>query len=163
VEQLYAALKLQAAWERTDEPFLHPGKAARTREGWVGQLHPAALEGTWGVFELDLDALAAAAPAAVVFAEVSPYPEVRQDLAFVVDDEVPAATVGAAIREAGGDVLQSVEVFDEYRGAQIGQGRVSYAIALRFQPEAAGDEKGVERAMNRVRGALQHHLRAQVR
>jgi phenylalanyl-tRNA synthetase beta subunit len=54
-------------------------------------------------------------------------------------------------------------VFDVYRGEQIGEGRVSYAIALRFQPEAAGDEKAVERAMNRVRGSLQHHLGAQIR
>jgi hypothetical protein len=40
---------------------------------------------------------------------------------------------------------------------------VSYAIALRFQPEKAGDEKAVERAMNKLRGALQHHLGAQIR
>jgi hypothetical protein len=45
----------------------------------------------------------------------------------------------------------------------VGEGKVSYAIALRFQPEAAGDERGVERAMKRIGGALQHHLGAQIR
>ena len=91
VEQLYDALKIEPAYERAAEPLLHPGKSARTAEGFVGELHPTLLEGLWGVFELDLDALVAAAPAAVEFNEVSPYPEVRQDLAFVIDEAVPAA------------------------------------------------------------------------
>ena len=102
VEQLYDALKVHPEYERASEPHLHPGKSARTKEGWVGELHPSLLEGTWGAFELDLDALVAAAPEAVEFEEVSPYPEVRQDLAFVVDDAVPAAELLAALREAGG-------------------------------------------------------------
>jgi len=50
-----------------------------------------------------------------------------------------------------------------YRGPQVGDEKVSYAIALRFQPEAAADERTIERAMNRIRGALQHHLGAQIR
>ena len=132
VEQIYAALKLEPAYERTAEPFLHPGKAARTAEGWVGELHPNELEGAWGAFELDLDALAAAAPAAIRAADVSPFPELRQDLAFIVDEDVPAAALRAAIQEAGGDVLRAVDVFDEYRGAQIGEGKRSLAFRLSF-------------------------------
>src|SRR5206468_3867566 len=50
VEQLYAALKIEPALERAAESFLHPGKSARTREGWVGELHPTLLEGLWGAF-----------------------------------------------------------------------------------------------------------------
>src|SRR5207248_3330468 len=119
-------------YERTSETFLHPGKAARTAEGWLGELHPALLEGAWGAFELDLDALAEAAPQAVSFAEVSPYPEVRQDLAFVVDEAVPAAEILAAIREAAGELLRELEVFDEYRGEQIGEGKRSLAFRLAF-------------------------------
>ena len=83
VEQIYSALGIEPSYERTSEPYLHPGKAARTAEGWLGELHPALLDGVWGAFELDLDALAEAAPQVVAFEEVSPYPEVRQDLAFV--------------------------------------------------------------------------------
>jgi phenylalanyl-tRNA synthetase beta chain len=132
VEQLYGALKVEPCFERTAEPFLHPGKAAQTAAGWVGELHPAQLEGTWGAFELDLDALVEAAPAAVVFDEVSPYPEVRQDLAFVVDDAVPAAELLAALREAGGPLLRSASIFDEYRGAQTGAGKRSLAFRVAF-------------------------------
>jgi phenylalanyl-tRNA synthetase beta chain len=132
VEQIYSALGIEPSYERTIEPYLHPGKAARTSEGWLGELHPAQLDGVWGAFELDLDALAAAAPEVVAFEEVSPYPEVRQDLAFVVDEEVPATEVLAAIREAAGELLRELEVFDEYRGEQTGEGKRSLAFRLAF-------------------------------
>jgi len=56
-----------------------------------------------------------------------------------------------------------VRLFDVYRGEQIGFGRVSYALAFRFQPLEAGDETEVERAMSKVRGSLQHHLGAEIR
>jgi len=132
VEQVYSALGSEPVYERTSEPYLHPGKAAQTTEGWLGELHPAELDGVWGAFELDLDALAEAAPEVVGFEEVSPYPEVRQDLAFVVDEDVPASEVLAAIREAAGELLRDLEVFDEYRGEQTGEGKRSLAFRLAF-------------------------------
>jgi len=133
VEQIYSALGVEPAYERTVEPFLHPGKAARTTEGWLGELHPTLLEGAWGAFELDLDALAETAPEVVDFDPVSPYPELRQDLAFVVGEDAPAADVLAAIREAAGELLQELEVFDEYRNpATIGEGKRSLAFRLAF-------------------------------
>ncbi len=55
VEVVYEALHLELRPERTTLPFLHPGKAAATPAGWLGELHPALLEGEWGIFELDLD------------------------------------------------------------------------------------------------------------
>ena len=60
-------------------------------------------------------------------------------------------------------MLADAHLFDEYRGPQLGAGRVSYAVALRFQPGAAADEKAIEKALNRVRGALVHHLGAEIR
>jgi phenylalanyl-tRNA synthetase beta chain len=132
VEQVYAALGIEPSYERATEPFLHPGKAAQTAEGWLGELHPQELEGVWGAFELDLDELVRAAPEGIRYAEVSPYPEVRQDFAFVVDEEVPAAELVAAIREAGGELLREVEVFDEYRGPQVGGGKRSLAFRVAF-------------------------------
>ena len=132
VEQVYSALGVEPSYERTSESFLHPGKAAQTTEGWLGELHPALLDGVWGAFELDLDALAEAAPDVASFDPVSPYPEVRQDLAFVVDEDVPAADLLAAIREAAGELLRELEVFDEYRGEQIGEGKRSLAFRLAF-------------------------------
>jgi phenylalanyl-tRNA synthetase beta chain len=133
VEQIYSALGIEPSYERASDAFLHPGKAARTAEGWLGELHPALLDGTWGAFELDLDALAEAAPAIVGFQPVSPYPEVRQDLAFVIAEDVPAAEVLGAIREAAGELLRELEVFDEYRNPEaLGEGKRSLAFRLAF-------------------------------
>ena len=144
VEQVYSALGLEPSYERTTEPYLHPGKAARTAEGWLGELHPAVLDGVWGAFELDLDALAEEAPRVVAFEPVSPYPEVRQDLAFVIDEEVSAAELLAAIREAAGEILRELEVFDEYRGEQIGEGKRSLAFRLAFgSPEGTLTDEDV--------------------
>ncbi len=133
VEQIYSALGTEPGYERASESHLHPGKAARTAEGWLGELHPALLDGVWGAFELDLDALAGGTPQTATFEEVSPYPEVRQDLAFVIAEDVPAADVVAAIREAAGELLRRLEVFDEYRNPEtIGQGKRSLAFRLAF-------------------------------
>ena len=145
VEQIYSALGIEPSYERTGESYLHPGKAARTAEGWLGELHPALLDGEWGAFELDLEALAEAAPQVVAFAEVSPYPEVRQDLAFTVDEEVPASELLAAIREAAGELLRELEVFDEYRNPEtIGEGKRSLAFRLAFgSPEGTLTDEDV--------------------
>jgi phenylalanyl-tRNA synthetase beta chain len=133
VEALYAALKAEPTFERTQHPLLHPGKAARVPSGWVGELHPALLEATWGAFELDLDELFAAAREPVEYEDVITYPAVRQDVAVVVDEDVPAGELVAAAREAAGSELRHARVFDVYRGEQIGAGKKSVAIALTFQ------------------------------
>jgi phenylalanyl-tRNA synthetase beta chain len=164
VEQLYRALKLEPEVERGAEPFLHPGKAARTRDGWFGELHPSLLDGAWGAFELDLDALVERLPAAVRFTAISPYPEVRQDLAFVVDEETPAAALVSAIQESGAPELTTVEVFDEYRGGQIPPGRKSLAFRVAFgshERTLTDDEASAVRS--RIVAALADRLGAELR
>ncbi len=164
VEQLYAALKVEPAYERSDEMLLHPGKAARTNEGWVGELHPALIEGMWGAFELDLDALVAAAPESVEYRAISPFPEVHQDLAFIVDEETPAATLVDAMREAGGPELREVTVFDEYRGEQVGAGKRSLAFRLAFgSAERTLTDEDVSPARQRIIDALAQKFEAAIR
>jgi phenylalanyl-tRNA synthetase beta chain len=88
---------------------------------------------------------------------------VDRDLAVVIDDATPLGELLRLIRSSAGPMLVGVRPFDAYRGPQVGEGRVSYAVALRFQPTEAGDEKAVEKALNKVRGTLRHHLRADIR
>src|SRR5581483_8789986 len=131
---------------------------------WLGELHPALIDGLWSAFELDLDALAEVAPAVVAFEEVSPYPEVRQDLAFVVAEDVPAAEVLAAIREAAGGLLRELEVFDEYRGEQIGEGKRSLAFRLAFGSlERTLTDDDVAPARQAVAEALRSRFGAELR
>jgi phenylalanyl-tRNA synthetase beta chain len=56
-----------------------------------------------------------------------------QDVALVVDAKVPAAEVEAALRDGAGELLESLRLFDVYRGEQVGEGKVSLAYALRFR------------------------------
>jgi phenylalanyl-tRNA synthetase beta chain len=82
--------------------------------------------------ELDLGALLAARRRDVVARPVSRFPSSSQDLAFVVADSVPAASVLATLRAAG-PLLETVELFDAFRSDAIGAGRVSLAFAVRFR------------------------------
>jgi phenylalanyl-tRNA synthetase beta chain len=80
---------------------------------------------------------------------------VRQDLAFVVDDDVPAAALVAAIREAAGAELRLVAPFDEYRGEQIGAGKRSLAFSVAFgSPERTLTDEDAASLRTRIVDAL---------
>ena len=85
------------------------------------------------VFELDVGTLAGARPQLVMHRDVTSFPALRQDIAVVVSEDVAAGDVVAAARAAGGPLLSRVEVFDVYRGDQVGAGKVSLALHLVFQ------------------------------
>jgi len=133
VESLHAYLKAEPSFERGRHPLLHPGKTAHTAAGVLGELHPTQLDGRWGVFELDLGDLFALVTEPVVYHDVISYPAVREDLALVVDETVAAGDLAALAREAAGEELREIKVFDVYRGDQVGPGRKSVAFALVFQ------------------------------
>ena len=89
---------------------------------------------------------------------------VRQDIAVVVPEDVPAARVEEAVRAGGGDLLESLAVFDLYRGDQVGAGRKSLALRLEFRApdRTLTDEEVAERraAIEREVEALGGGLRA---
>ena len=155
VEALHAALKIEAGYDRAEHPLLHPGKAARTASGVVGELHPRVLEGRWGAFELDLETLAEAARDPVPYRDVVGYPAVKQDLAFVVDGGLPAGELVAAVREAGGEDVRDVRVFDVYVGEQAGEGKKSVALHVAFQsPERTLSDEDAAALRERIVAAL---------
>jgi phenylalanyl-tRNA synthetase beta chain len=133
VETLYAALHAEPSFRRASDDLLHPGKAATLGSGLVGELHPAVLEGVWGAFELDLATLLEDAREEVRYTDVASFPALHQDLAFAVPEEVTAAELAAAAREAAGPELREMRPFDVYRGEQVGEGRKSVAFAVSFQ------------------------------
>jgi phenylalanyl-tRNA synthetase beta chain len=132
VEGLYDALHVEPSFERAvDLRFAGPG--ARTGEGWVLELVDDRLPGSWGLFELDVDALVARVPDVVAYEDVITYPAVKQDLAFVVTESTTAAQLVAAARAAAGNELRAMDAFDVYRGEQVGDGRKSIAFSVTFQ------------------------------
>jgi phenylalanyl-tRNA synthetase beta chain len=136
VEAVYAALRAQPRFERAEHPLFHPGKTARTAAGTLGELHPRVLAGEWGAFEIDLDALLAESPELAIYEDVITYPPVRQDLAFVIPEEVEAGELIDSAREAAGPELREIEVFDVYRGDQVGDQKKSIALRVAFQSPA---------------------------
>ena len=138
---LMAAIRVPWTVEVGREPFLHPGRSARIlvggdAVGWLGELHPS-VSAAWDVgpaagFELDWRSVAAAATTVPRYRDVTSFPAVHQDVAVVVPEAVPAAAVVDEVRRAGGPLLQRAEVFDVYRGEQVGPGRTSLALRLEF-------------------------------
>jgi phenylalanyl-tRNA synthetase beta chain len=166
------AFRTEAAEER--HPHLHPGRAGRIVDaggrayGSIGEVDPRVaaqwdLPGRPVIAAMHLGQLLALVPKEL---RVTPPPGAQpldRDLAVVVDNATPLGEVVRITRSTGAPLLRSVHLFDEYRGHQIGDGKVSYALALRFQPEAPGEERAVEKAMKRIQGALHHHLGAEIR
>ncbi len=159
-------------------PFLHPGRGGEIvlgggesalAAGWVGELHPTVaerfgIEEPVGCFELDLD-LAAERMRVARFADVTSFPEVREDLAVVLADGVPASDVLAVVRAAGGALLRDVEIFDVYRDPErVGEGKVSLALRLRFgAADRTLTDEEVSGRRRRIARALGERLEGRVR
>jgi phenylalanyl-tRNA synthetase beta chain len=164
VELVYAALKAPLEVRRGAEPFLRPGRAAELDAGWLGELHPVLLEGTWGAFELDLETLFAQARDAVEYEDVITYPALKQDLAFVVDATVPAAALFQAAREAGAPELREVRFLSDYREPPIPEGKKSLAFRLEFRsPERTLTDEDAAPLRDRIVQALGERFGAELR
>ncbi len=162
-EGLYAALGIEPSIRPADD-LPEVGRGARTDEGWVTSVREPELPGEWGAFELDVDALVDRVPDLIVYEDVITYPPVRQDLAFVVPDEVTAGELVAAAREAAGPKLREMSAFDVYRGGQVGPGKKSIAFSVTFQSSdrTLTDEDAAE-LRNRIVSALERAFGAQLR
>lgn len=128
------------------EPW-HPGRCAALYAagpdggeilvGHAGELHPRAIQ-AYGLpartvaMEVELDRVEAARRP-VAAPEISTYPAATQDVALIVDAEVPAGDVETALRSAAGELLESLRLFDVYTGEQVGEGKKSLAYTLRFR------------------------------
>ena len=153
------------------EPFLHPGRTASvvvagSPVGWLGEIHPSVaaeweLGGAVAAFEVDLDAVFASVPGPVHYEDYTSFPEVRQDLAVVVPATVAAGELVRVVREAGGPLLAAADVFDVYRGAQIGEDEVSLALRLAFRsPERTLTDEEVAERRAAIEAALAEDRRA---
>ncbi|MGW6061732.1 phenylalanine--tRNA ligase subunit beta [Streptomyces sp. NPDC055189] len=125
----------------------HPGRCAELAVvidgvehviGYAGELHPRVvkalgLPARTCAMELDLDRLEDASAGVPQGPKISTFPVATQDVALVVDGDVPAADVEKVLREGAGELLESIRLFDVFTGEQIGAGKKSLAYALRFR------------------------------
>ena len=120
---------------------LHPGQTADVycddqRIGRIGALHPG-LQAQWDfvnpVYLFEIDQQPLLARGVPVFSELSRFPEVRRDLALVVDRQLAAADVLNVVRESAGEYLSDLKLFDIYQGKGIDPERKSLALGLTFR------------------------------
>ncbi|HSR47796.1 MAG TPA: phenylalanine--tRNA ligase subunit beta [Anaerolineales bacterium] len=176
LEALGAALHLPGfQFEATEESTYHPGKCSRVlldrhRVGVMGELHPL-IQARFDLSdfpvaacELDLGRLLAARPTGWALRPVAAFPPVLEDLAVIVTDATPAERVEATIRNAAGDLLAEVRLFDLYRGAPIEAGHKSLAYALTYQaPDRTLTDAEVRGIRERIVANLAAELGARLR
>jgi phenylalanyl-tRNA synthetase beta chain len=164
VEQVFSLLKEEPHFESAAHPFMASPACASVQGGWVAQLDPRLLEGEWAAFELDLAEVFAQVPERVLYEDVITFPPVREDLAFAVDEAVPASQLIAAAREAAGPELRDMRVFDVYRGDQVGPGRKSLAFSVTFQSsERTLSDEDAAALRDRIVTALRERFGAELR
>ncbi len=144
VQTAAAAVGLELSRRAAERTPWHPGRCAEFVTpagevvGYAGELHPEVctafgLPARTAAAEIDLDLLIAAAPTGGDMPLVSGFPVAKEDVALIVDAEVPAAAVERALRAGAGPLLESIALFDVYTGPQVGEGKKSLAFALRFR------------------------------
>jgi phenylalanyl-tRNA synthetase beta chain len=132
-------------------------------------VHPAVaaawdLEHTVAAFELDLAVLTSYADPVPAYRDLTSFPAVLLDLAVTVGEDVPAEAVLAVVRQAGGGLLERAEVFDSYRGAQVGEGRVSLALRLAFRaPDRTLTDDDVAAPRDKIVARLREELGGELR
>ena len=157
-----------------DDPSYHPGRCAAVYSGGeylgrFGQVHPLVAK-NYGVSEelyaaeLDFPAMFAHRTTELYYAPLPRYPAVMRDISLVCDDALTAGELEKCIRRAGGEYLESVEVFDVYKGVNIPEGKksVSFALALRAGDQTLTDDHADE-AVAAILDALAREYGAVIR
>lgn len=175
IEQLLPA-KIDSArirYERSELAFLHPGQSAKLYiddeyVGWLGQLHPNTakqldLPATW-VAQLSLAPLLTLAREQKAITTPSKFPQVRRDIAILIDSDISLQTLESTIRAAAGELLTDLWLFDVYQGANVPTGQRSLAFALVWQDrlQTLSDE-AVKTATDKVVQVLTEQHAAKLR
>ncbi len=175
IEQLLPAQidSARIRYERSELAFLHPGQSAKLYiddqyVGWLGQLHPNTakqldLSATW-VAQLSLAPLLTLAREQHAISTPSKFPQVRRDIAILVDSDISLQTLESTIRKASGALLTDLWLFDVYQGEKVPAGQRSLAFALIWQDKTQTlSDDAVKTATDKVVQALTVEHSAQLR
>ena len=161
------------AWSRETSTFLHPGRAAALvygdkKLGMLGQIHPDVSDAlglpVFLLFELDFEGLLQYAPRRITARSLPRFPSVERDFAIVVEREFPSEQIIGWIKNRGEALIEYVEVFDQYLGSPIPEGKKSlaYKISYRAADRTLTDSEVNTRHQNLV-DQLANFFGAQVR
>ena len=142
--------------------YLHPGRQALvmldgTKIGYIGQVHPIVCDNygmgkcTPYLAALDMPSIVEKATFDRKYQGVARYPAVNRDLSLVMDKRIFVGQVEKIMKEKGGNLLESIQLFDVYEGAQVGPGRKSVAFSLVFRsPEKSLEAAEVNAVVDRI-------------
>jgi len=141
VEALLAYSAADTVFEAAEHSALHPGQSACIKQndeivGWVGALHPQtqkALDIDPRVYVFEIKQSAIARNRIPAFEALSRFPEVRRDLAILVDEAIPVADILSVINETASDLVKETQLFDIYQGKGVDEGTKSVAFGLILQ------------------------------
>ena len=148
---------------------LHPGQSAvisvnNDIVGIMGKVHPNVTSEDIFVFEINLDKLLDKKVGKMKYKEISKYPNVKKDLAVIVDKNKTAKEIDSMIKKAGGSLLTKIEVFDVYTGKGIPEGRKSLAYSLTFErPDRTLTDEEINEAMEKIIQFLERKAGAELR
>ena len=171
-KSLLCALDATITFEKAEHAALHPGQTAKIVKngeviGYLGAIHPKLqkyldLNGPVYLFELCLnESIQGSIPR---FSEVSKYPEVRRDLAIVIDQQVPFENVRSEVIAHAGQDLVNVVLFDVYAGENLGKGLKSLGLALVWQrTDRTLNDEEINQAFESIVSALNAKFGANIR
>lgn len=172
VEALLGMTAVDLQFVPSENPALHPGQSADVLMsgaivGSLGALHPS-LQSKFGfaktVYLFALDITAAFTRKLPRFSEISRFPEVRRDLAVIVDENAPTASILKSVRETAGEWLTQLVLFDVYQGPNLEPGRKSVAFGLILQnPSRTLKDEDVAAVVNQVVNVLQQEFNVTLR
>ena len=148
---------------------MHPGQSALISVnndivGLIGKIHPTVESEDVYILEINLDKLLAKKVSRMKYKEISKYPEVKKDIAIIVDNKVTSKEIEVNIKKAGGSLLSESEVFDIYTGKGIPEGKKSLAYSLTFasQNRTLTDDE-INKAVEKIIERLEKELKAELR
>ncbi|MEI8216629.1 MAG: phenylalanine--tRNA ligase subunit beta [Eubacteriales bacterium] len=176
VEELFKPLGIKNAKFRVKEdmPIFHFGRCAEIViediiVGIIGEIHPDVLE-RYGfaqrvnLAEVDLDRVYKAADIERLYSPLPKYPGISRDIALLVSEEVSVDSINEIVLSNGGQLLESVELFDVYRGKQVKEGHKSLAFKLYYRdPNKTLTDEEVAKVHNVILAELAKRLNAVLR
>ena len=179
IEHLFDVLGISEKAEfnpQSDITWMHPGRTAEIyingeNEGYVGEIHPTvadnySIETRVYFAVIDFEALVNNACLVAEYKPLPKYPAITRDISMVINDRVFVKDIEKSIKENGGNLIESVKLFDVYQGSQIDKGfkSVSYSITFRAADRTLVDDD-VNPAKMCIRDSqyLAHAVRHQLR
>lgn len=148
---------------------MHPGMSAeilldRNPIGFIGRVHPSIRKDEVYVMEISLTAISELKVKPIKYKEPSKYPEVKKDLAFIVNKDVTSIEIENVIKKAGGRLLVDIDVFDVYTGENVKEDEKSIAYSLVFNdPTRTLNDVEVTEIFNRIINEVETKLNAKLR